>query len=341
MHSLPGIPNYPKTQDNLPFLLTVEEIDNPMLVIDNFFDHYTHLQNIRGELEKLFTETLLTEVPNEEPFIVYCFYKDLWQLIEAMYVLKTQLEQQNASRKRSNPKQKQISKEMEKLEIQFLDHLAHELSVQFSSLPTLMKGLFEQLRKVDCDEAMCEAYYVGAFAGDIMRVIDNMMKTAQHSKGILTFRPEIRTIILSDWITPAIQPCSIIAASQGRDFDINTSNFMRESITTDPIKLRQILLNLYASAFMYSPPGNDTSLTMYPEQEDVILLLTCHGTIPEEHIPVLFEPYSADKEGFTVTGFGLYMGKVYAELLGGSLDIYNRDGTHFVFKLTLPRMVDL
>jgi signal transduction histidine kinase len=342
MHTLPGIPNYPKIQKNQSFLLTVEEIQDPMSVIENFFDHYTNLQNIREELERFYTATLLPEVPNDEPFIIYNLYKDVVQLIESVFILKQNKSMQTNGRKtRSN--KKMHNQYAEELEVEFLDFLAHEIRVQFSALPVLIQGLLSDAEKNDLKAVRTEAKYISAVAEDIMRVIQNMKETAQYKKGKLVFNKKVSTFYLEDWILNVAAPFCVIAFSQGKDLILYQENVkdktIRHGMKTDAVKLKQILQNLLSNALKFSNAGEDVSLTLLCVDDKIVFLVRNPGIIPAERLPLLFEPYAVIEVGKAATGLGLHLSRMYAELLGGTLEIYNEDDAHTVAKLVIPSSI--
>lgn len=76
---------------NKPILLTEEELANPMIVIQQFFDEY-HLVEVRKHLHSLL-EVVITSnndlyaEANERDAVV-CFYKQLEKMIEADATLR-------------------------------------------------------------------------------------------------------------------------------------------------------------------------------------------------------------------------------------------------------------
>jgi hypothetical protein len=82
---------------NQPLRLTEEERQNPLLVINDFFESY-HLQDVRDIFWKWIVEVIsssgsISSEPLERSNHFY-FYEKIEALIEACYVLKNQLPDQ-------------------------------------------------------------------------------------------------------------------------------------------------------------------------------------------------------------------------------------------------------
>ena len=117
-----------------------------------------------------------------------------------------------------------------------------------------------------------------------------------------------------------------------------------DNITTDPKKLRQMLINLMSNAAKFTSNGT-ISLELWIEraaQDDRLhaAVLDTGIGIAADALPKLFETYSqADQtiQGrFGGTGIGLALTRKYAGLLGGTISVDSQVGRGSCFRLDLP-----
>jgi PAS domain S-box-containing protein len=110
-------------------------------------------------------------------------------------------------------------------------------------------------------------------------------------------------------------------------------------ITTDPDKVRQILLNLVSNAIKYTDDG---SITVLAEAVDGRLLVAVADTgvgIPRSELGRIFDEFHrADASGARRlgTGLGLTISRRLARALGGDITVESELGVGSTFALELP-----
>jgi signal transduction histidine kinase len=123
------------------------------------------------------------------------------------------------------------------------------------------------------------------------------------------------------------------------------------SITTDPAKLRQVLLNLLSNAVKFSPVGSTVTVRARavfageePLEEDGVRIdVVDHGVgIAEQHREMIFEEFrqvesdlARSSEG---TGLGLALVCRLLDLQGGMIHLESTLGEGSTFTVFLPRM---
>ncbi len=111
-------------------------------------------------------------------------------------------------------------------------------------------------------------------------------------------------------------------------------------VTTDGLRVRQIVLNLIANAVKFTEVGRITvSYRIEGEQIIVEVLDTGIGISPKR-LSSIFQPFTQGESNtarrFGGTGLGLSISRQLAELLGGTLDVESEPGRGSCFTLTLP-----
>ena len=110
-------------------------------------------------------------------------------------------------------------------------------------------------------------------------------------------------------------------------------------ISTDRMKLRQILVNLIANAAKFTQSGSIT-LSVEKGEKLVISVRDTGIGISDELLEKIFEPFTqADgtpSREYQGSGLGLSIARKLSEVLGGTLSAESCLGTGSVFTLTLP-----
>ncbi len=128
-------------------------------------------------------------------------------------------------------------------------------------------------------------------------------------------------------------------------FQVGIHPNVPQSIRTDPVRLRQILLNLATNAIKFTPQGR-VDLQVYLERQTSQLRFDVIDTgigIPKERMADLFTPFTqlhADTHRTQGTGLGLSISGQLACLLGGSIKATSKPGEGSTFSLIIPCTVD-
>jgi len=116
-----------------------------------------------------------------------------------------------------------------------------------------------------------------------------------------------------------------------------------ETITTDPLRLRQILINLIGNAIKFTEIGGvrvDVSLVRQGGEPRLQCLVADSGLgIPEHQLAAIFQPFmqgdTSTARRYGGTGLGLAISKRLAIMLGGDLTVDSQEGTGSTFSLTI------
>ena len=111
------------------------------------------------------------------------------------------------------------------------------------------------------------------------------------------------------------------------------------SVRGDPVKLRQLLLNLLDNAIKYTPEGGKVWLSL--ERSNGFARITVADTgigIPEEDLPHIFDRFyrvdKARRDGGS--GLGLSICKLIVEAHKGRIDVDSKPGAGSTFRVYLP-----
>lgn len=122
------------------------------------------------------------------------------------------------------------------------------------------------------------------------------------------------------------------------DLVVRTGNV--PEVEGDPVRLREVLVNLATNAMQHSPKGAPITLTVGREQQDigvcVVVSVTDEGPgIAPELVPDLFERFRGGG-GTGSMGLGLYLARRLVEAHGGTLTVETAVGQGTTFWMAIP-----
>ena len=108
----------------------------------------------------------------------------------------------------------------------------------------------------------------------------------------------------------------------------------------DPVRLRQVLINLVSNAIKYNRPGGQVRLSAAPDGAAVVIRVVDTGLgIAADRLQQAFEPFNrlgAEASGIQGSGIGLAIVKVLVEQMGGSVQARSQPGQGSEFLVRLP-----
>ncbi|MBT3749941.1 MAG: response regulator, partial [Bacteroidetes bacterium] len=130
------------------------------------------------------------------------------------------------------------------------------------------------------------------------------------------------------------------AESKKLDFQYKLTESVPTNLAGDPVRLKQILINLANNAIKFTKNGHVHINVSLKEENDefALLLFEVEDTgigISEENIPKLFQPFSqaniTTNRKFGGTGLGLAISKELSRLMSGDIGVRSVEGEGSVF----------
>lgn len=149
------------------------------------------------------------------------------------------------------------------------------------------------------------------------------------------------TFNIEEVIADVVQGLRLLAEKKGIKLELHFDNDAPKSITSDPHRLRQILVNIIGNAVKFTLQGRVVVQVVRSGTEDLKVVIQDTGVgIPEKSISYLFKPFSQADDSFTRrfggTGLGLALSKRLAKLLHGDLWLEKSEmnvGSIFAFEI--------
>jgi signal transduction histidine kinase len=213
--------------------------------------------------------------------------------------------------------------EQDRLRRQLLADVAHELRTPLAILQGRIEGMLDGVYPRDeshLAELLDETRHLS-------RLVEDLGTLARAEAGALELRRE--TVDLGDLVrdvTAALpRPVAVVAPA-----DLPT-------VEADPVRLRQVLLNLLANALRHTPPEGTVAVEIEPQPQRLLLRVRDSGSgIAPEDLPRVFERFQkgSDSGG---SGLGLAIARKLVLAHDGTIAIESQPGQGTVVTVSLPR----
>ena len=221
-------------------------------------------------------------------------------------------------------------KETEELERNFLMSVSHELRTPLTAIrghvEALREGVVEDpaLAADSLDVIAAEAERLERLVGDVL----DLAKLDAHRFTVLTEEVDMKRLLDRAY-------AAFGGEARRREIDYRQDVHSRPVIISDGDRVLQIISNLLANAFRWTPDGGRIELSLSAENGDVSVAVEDTGPgIAAEERERIFRPFwSRDGGG---TGLGLAIASELAAALGGRLEVESEPGRGSRFELKLP-----
>jgi len=223
---------------------------------------------------------------------------------------------------------------------EFLANMSHEIRTPLNSII----GTGELLAGTTLNKEQHDYVNVLTTAGDILlSLINNILDFSKIESGAIEIaRQPIRVKSLLEEIEQVIAES---AKTKNIAFSVSCSNELTMTLLGDPIRLKQILLNLASNAIKFCPQGKiSMSAELLRKEKDTLWLrfsVEDSGMgIPSDKLETVFEKFTQLDEFSTKkyagTGLGLAICKRLVEVMGGTINVTSTLGKGSLFWFDLP-----
>ena len=224
----------------------------------------------------------------------------------------------------------------------FLANMSHEIRTPLTSIIGFAELLLQPATgPVNADDALKTIIRNGRH---LLEVIDDILDISK----IETRQLEVERIVVP--LPRLLSDIEALAAGRAQQksllFSIEHRLPLPPALCTDPVRLKQILLNFASNAIKFSNTGEVRLVVSHDAATQRMHFEVCDqgiGMSPEQ-VARLFQPFvQADvstTRRYGGTGLGLYICKQLAELLGGEVSVTSQLGRGSRFGLSLPVGLD-
>lgn len=179
----------------------------------------------------------------------------------------------------------------------------------------------------------------------LLAIINDILDLSKVEAGKLEL--ELTPFNLEEVLSEIVTLFATRAEAQGLEFSASVDPRLPMQLVGDPIRIRQVLLNLVGNAFKFTPSGEvriECSLVQRHDQKYVLCCAVKDSGIgiSQEAQARLFEAFvQADvstTRHYGGTGLGLNISRQLVQLMGGNIRLYSEpgQGSTFSFEVPLP-----
>lgn len=228
-------------------------------------------------------------------------------------------------------------KEIDRMKTEFIALASHQLRTPLTAIRWLLEQILSDKSSLPekTRNLLSDAY------GSALRMVElvkTLLDISRLEAGKLEVRPKITDI--RDFLGNVISEIKPKADAKKQTLALHIESDA-SALTTDPVLLTNVLMNLLTNAVKYSRPGKMISINAVRNREMIAFEVSDEGIgIPENQKRRIFERFFRADNTETVheegTGLGLYLVKEIVGLLGGTITFTSIEGQGTTFRVELP-----
>jgi signal transduction histidine kinase len=240
-------------------------------------------------------------------------------------------------------KSKQLAEASER-KSQFLASMSHELRTPLNAVIGLTEMMVSHAGRFGTDKALEPLRRVNAAGNHLLSLINEVLDLSKIEAGKLDLNPEL--VNLARLIDEVVGTAGQLAEKNNNRLVIEAQDNVG-AITTDPMRLKQILLNLLSNACKFTKEGEVAlRVRKVADGRDWVELAVADtgiGLTPEQQAKLFQDFTQADSltaRRYGATGLGLALSRKLARMMGGDVTVTSEPGKGSVFTVRLPGSAD-
>ncbi|MEM7576612.1 MAG: ATP-binding protein [Planctomycetota bacterium] len=220
---------------------------------------------------------------------------------------------------------------------QFLANMSHEIRTPM----TAILGYADLLRDEALDDQDRTEHLrtVRRNGQHLLTIINDILDVSKIEAGQMTVEHiETRPLEVLD---QSLALLKVRAEEKSVALDIEPEFPLPATIDSDPVRLRQIILNLVGNAIKFSPQGRVVVRPRFDAEQQCLHIAVADTGIgmSDDQVARLFKPFNqadcSTTRKFGGTGLGLTISKRLANMLGGDIAVTSTRGQGSVFTVTV------
>ena len=219
----------------------------------------------------------------------------------------------------------------------FVARMSHELRTPLAAIIGYGELLADGITGPVNEEQKRQLTRIRWSANHLLSIIDEILSLARMEAGkenVDVHDCEVHQLLES--VASMAEP---LAAAKGLSFELEVPH-ADTTVRTDPMKLRQVLLNLISNAVKYTDEGTVTLSSKAVDGQVHFYVNDTGVGVSEDHLEKIFEPFWQVEQATTRraggTGLGLAVTRQFVDLIGGTIAIDSTFGKGSTFCVSIP-----
>lgn len=255
-----------------------------------------------------------------------------------------QIKEEDEMRNRELAEAKEKAEAASAAKTSFLFNMSHDIRTPMNAI----MGFRDLLEKHQDDPDKRADYLrkIEDASSVLLSIINNVLEMARIEKG--TIEIDETTWSADQFYDTVYSIFCDMMQKKGLEYTRGI-NVKHNYVYCDPIKLREIFINILSNAYKYTPEGSvhmQLDEIPYDREGWVLYRTTITDTgigMSEEFIPHLFEEFSREQNTTDAkiegTGLGMPIVKRLVEILGGTIEVKSQKGVGSQFIVTIPHRI--
>jgi signal transduction histidine kinase/CheY-like chemotaxis protein len=264
-------------------------------------------------------------------------YRELQNLFQQN--LEEKVRQQTKQLSEANEKMlkaKLAAQQSDRLKSEFLANMSHEIRTPMNGII----GMLHLLKSSKLEQQQLHRLNLAKNSADaLLVVINDILDLSKIEAGKMELEHVEFNIL--ELLSECIEPLAIAAQDKGVEFTLDMSGVKFEVVKGDPVRLKQVIINLIGNAIKFTERGQISLIVKLDSNDHLGYRLICKVQdtgigISAEKIKTLFDAFSQADSSTTRkyggTGLGLSIAKQICELMLGSLTVSSEEGVGSCFE---------